>query len=240
MTERIITWRGRRFNQRTIDMLIAAERICGFPLVFAQGSYNKGVTQSAGTHDGGGAVDIDVEAYSPSKRTAVVRATRMVGFASWLRTPAQGKWKHHVHCEAVGDPDLSPQASYQVDAYLSGGPGGNGLSGKTKGPDDGPRNWVGVTWEQYEESQEVFTVTQYSDLMQQIKNEGAATRQEVRRQAIWTLRYGLQTEDEKARADKAFDDAIDAGKTLAEAMAAVSSVMKPIGDDLEKRAKANG
>jgi hypothetical protein len=87
---------------------------------------------------------------------------------------------------------------------------------------------------------ELFTVGQYENLMQQIKNEGAATRQEVRRQAIWSLRYGVQTEDERARADKAFDDAIEAGKTLAEAIAAVAAVMKPVDADLEYRARRNG
>lgn len=87
---------------------------------------------------------------------------------------------------------------------------------------------------------ELFTVGQYENLMQQIKNEGAETRQEVRRQAIWSLRYGVQTEDERARADKAFDDAIEAGKTLAEAIAAVAAVMRPIDEDLAKRAAANG
>lgn len=89
-------------------------------------------------------------------------------------------------------------------------------------------------------TQELFTVGQYENLMQQIKNEGAATRQEVRRQAIWSLRYGVQTEDERARADAAFDAAIADGKTLAEAIAAVSAVMKPIDDDLAKRASDNG
>ncbi|NUO56018.1 MAG: hypothetical protein HOV78_05105 [Hamadaea sp.] len=233
--QQVITWRGRRFNQRTIDMLQAVERICGFPLVLAQGSYNKGVTQSAGTHDGGGAVDIDVEAYSPAKRLIVVRATRMVGFASWLRTPAQGKWKHHVHCEAVGDPDLSPQARTQVQAYENGF---NGLA--SNGKDDGPRDWVGVTWEKYRAAQEEFTVSQFQDLIDETKRQGDATRQEVRRQAIWAMRYGVQTEDERIRADAAFDEVIEKGGTLKEALAALQAVMKPIADDLEKRAKANG
>lgn len=81
---------------------------------------------------------------------------------------------------------------------------------------------------------------QYDDLMQQVKNEGAATRQEVRRQAIWALRYGLQTEDERIRADAAFDKAIAEGKTLTEALAAVTALLGPIDDDLEKRAADNG
>lgn len=90
------------------------------------------------------------------------------------------------------------------------------------------------------EPEELFTVGQFEDLMQQIKNEGSATRQEVRRQAIWTLRYGLQTEDEKIRADAAFDAAIAEGKTLAEALAAVAAIFAPIGEDLADRAADNG
>lgn len=91
-----------------------------------------------------------------------------------------------------------------------------------------------------EPAKELFTVGQYDDLMQQVKNEGAATRQEVRRQAIWALRYGLQTEDERIRADAAFDKAIAEGKTLTEALAAVTALLGPIDDDLEKRAADNG
>lgn len=91
-----------------------------------------------------------------------------------------------------------------------------------------------------DEPEELFTVGQFEDLMQQVKNEGAATRQEVRRQAIWATRYGVQTEDEKAQADHAFDAAIAEGKTLAEALAAAQAVMRSIDDDLERRAADNG
>lgn len=88
--------------------------------------------------------------------------------------------------------------------------------------------------------EELFTVGQYENLMQQIKNEGSATRQEVRRQAIWATRYGVQTEDEKAQADHAFDSIIDGGGTLAEALAAAQAVMRPIEADLARRAADNG
>lgn len=89
-------------------------------------------------------------------------------------------------------------------------------------------------------TEELFTVGQYENLMQQVKNEGAATRQEVRRQAIWATRYGVQTEDERIRADAAFDTVVEAGGTLDEALAAAQAVMKPIDADLAKRAADNG
>lgn len=89
-------------------------------------------------------------------------------------------------------------------------------------------------------TEELFTVGQYENLMQQVKNEGAATRQEVRRQAIWSTRYGVQTEDERIRADAAFDAAIAAGKSLSEALAEVQAIMAPIDADLAKRLADNG
>ena len=40
-------------NRRTWNMIQAAENLAGFTFVITQGSYNKGVSASAGTHDGG-------------------------------------------------------------------------------------------------------------------------------------------------------------------------------------------
>lgn len=240
MTQKILTYRAIHLNQRTINMIEAAEWLAGFKFVLTQGSYNKGgVAASAGTHDGGGAVDIRARDLTPAQRSTVVKVTRQVGFASWLRTPAQSDWPYHVHCEAVGDPDLSSGARAQVADYMAGR---NGLA--SKGKDDGPRNWVGVTWEQWEKAhprwKDPFTVTEYENLMSQIKAEGAATRQEVRRQAIWMLRYGVQTEDNIARANKVFDDAKAAGKTDAEAMSLASASLSDINADLSARAAENG
>lgn len=246
MTQKIITYRGVRLNQRTINMIEAAEWIAGFKFRLTQGSYNAGgVAASAGTHDGGGAVDIALRDAStgvvfPKVRRELIRnATRQVGFASWIRDPSQSNWVWHCHCEAVGDPELSSGAKKQITAYMNNR---NGLA--SNGPDDGPRTWVGVTWEQWEKAhpnwREPFTMGQYENLMQQIKDEGSATRQEVRRQAIWMLRYGVQTEDNIARANKIFDDAKEAGKTDSEAMQFASASLSDINADLTARALENG
>lgn len=141
-----IWFRGVLLNKRTRDMILAAEKIAGFPFVLTQGSYNRGgVAASAGTHDGGGAVDVHAAGYTSSKQQAIVAALREVGFAAWLRTPAQADWPYHVHAEAVGDPELSAGARRQITQYMKGT---NGLA--SKGKDDGPRTWVGVTWESYQ------------------------------------------------------------------------------------------
>lgn len=85
-----------------------------------------------------------------------------------------------------------------------------------------------------------LTVSEYTDLSALIKNEMASTRQEVRRQTIWGLRYGLQIADNLETAADAYDAAIAAGKTPVQAEAAYNAVVKPIADDLTARALENG
>ncbi len=126
---------GFVINTRTKNMLVEAERLLGRDLVLEQGSYNPGGDPtSAGTHDGGGAVDISVQGMTSTTRTAAARALRQVGFAAWVRSPAQGNWPWHIHAVAISDTDLASQAQHQVgDYYL----GQNGLAGR--GPETGPR-----------------------------------------------------------------------------------------------------
>lgn len=142
---RVDTGGGTLVNTRTKAMLAEATRLLGRPLVLSQGSYNPGGDPtSAGTHDGGGVVDISVQGLEPAARTTVVRALRRVGFAAWLRTPSQGDWPYHIHAVAISDPDLSPPAQHQVgDYYL----GRNGLANQA--PDDGPKITI-RTWEEYQ------------------------------------------------------------------------------------------
>lgn len=115
------TYSGRTINQRTRDMLAEARSMLGHDIVVTQGSYNAGgVTASAGTHDGGGAVDVSVRDLSTTQRWETVRAMRRVGFAAWLRTASQGPWPDHIHAIAVGDTDLSSGARNQVADYFVG------------------------------------------------------------------------------------------------------------------------
>jgi hypothetical protein len=137
-----IYFRDKLLNTRTRDMILAAEKLLGYKLTIIQGSYNTGVTASAGTHDGGGAVD--VWGKSLDDATRVTNTMRRVGFAAWHRTPAQGNWGHHIHAVAVGDPELSRGAAAQVADYKAGR---NGLA--SDGPDTFTRAYVGVTWESY-------------------------------------------------------------------------------------------
>ncbi|GIG62983.1 peptidoglycan-binding protein [Longispora fulva] len=138
---------GYTIDARTQAMLTESERLLGFHLTLSQGSYNPGGDPtSAGTHDGGGVVDINVDGMSADTRTAVTRALRQVGFAAWVRNPSQGDWPWHIHAAAISDTDLSTQAQNQTgDYYL----GLNGLANHAA--DDGPRIPI-QTWEEYQRS----------------------------------------------------------------------------------------
>ncbi|MEV4316241.1 peptidoglycan-binding protein [Actinocrispum sp. NPDC049592] len=141
-----VTYHGATMNTRTKAMLVAAEGLLGRQLGITQGSYNPGgVGGSAGTHDGGGALDISVEGMSSATRVTVAKNLRLVGFAAWVRTPDQGDWGYHIHAIAISDTDLSTAAQHQAgDYYL----GFNGLA--NHGADDGPAVSPKRTWEEYQ------------------------------------------------------------------------------------------
>jgi hypothetical protein len=143
-----VTFRGVTLNTRTKTMLLEAERLLGRQLVLSQGSYNPGGDpSSAGTHDGGGVMDVSVDGMTSATRIDVARKLRTVGFAAWVRNPSQGDWPYHIHAVALADTDQSTQAQHQSgDYYL----GMNGLANRA--PDDGPVVMPKVTWEEYQRS----------------------------------------------------------------------------------------
>jgi hypothetical protein len=101
-------------------MLAAADAMLSWSLVLLQGSYTSANPSSAGTHDGGGVIDISVTNLTTTQRWETVRALRTVGFAAWLRNPSQGSWPYHIHAAAVSDPDLAPAARDQIHDYYFG------------------------------------------------------------------------------------------------------------------------
>lgn len=141
------TMDGQSFNQRTADMLAEAQKRSGQDFNITQGSYNAGVTASAGTHDGGGAVDIATGNLSKDERTAAVKALREVGFAAWDRTGV-ADFSPHIHAEAISDTDLDSSVwkssgNHQIFDYY------NGMDGLANhNPDNGP-DVPKTTWEDY-------------------------------------------------------------------------------------------
>jgi phage-related protein len=123
------SFRGVTLNQRTISMLLNAERILGAVFHITQGSYSTRVAASGSTHAGGGAMDTN----GPRGWDVAVRALRQAGFASWHRTRSQGPWNDHIHSIALGDTSASPAAKAQMASFRRGGDGlghGMGSGGK--------------------------------------------------------------------------------------------------------------
>jgi hypothetical protein len=111
-----ITFRGKTVNRRTAAMLSVMEQRLGYELTLVQGSYNAGgVAASAGTHDGGGAVDL-----APFDWRNKCHVGREVGFDIWHRLPSQGPWSEHNHGIAAGDREASSGAKVQETEYNEG------------------------------------------------------------------------------------------------------------------------
>lgn len=122
-----VTSHGVTMNVRTRAMLQQAEtyaRRMGVPVPFSisQGSYHRGYGPSAGTHDGGGALDLRVGGLSRATQLKFVKALRMAGFAAWSRGHYDG-FAPHIHAVAIGDREASATAKGQVREYFRGGDG---------------------------------------------------------------------------------------------------------------------
>ena len=105
----------KRVDWKTRAALEEAQALLGYPLTVVQGSYHQGVSASAGTHDGGGVVDL--LAWDWQRK---VKALRKVGFAAWYRPPVRGLWGPHIHAVLIDHGKLAPVAARQVIAYRNG------------------------------------------------------------------------------------------------------------------------
>jgi peptidoglycan hydrolase-like protein with peptidoglycan-binding domain len=124
---RRVRYHGVTMNVRTREMLQRAERYSkalGGPASFSlsQGSYHPGVGLSAGTHDGGGVLDVRINSVPRATADKIVKALRMAGFAGWRRGVNDGL-PPHIHAVAIGDRQASRAAKSQVAEYFRGGDG---------------------------------------------------------------------------------------------------------------------
>ena len=122
------TWRGHRFDQRTVSALKWAEKHYlavapkkRTPWRVGQGSYSAG-SLSAGTHSGGGAVDIMFAGLTKKQQRATTKWLRRAGFAAWSRVDARvwGAGNQHAHAVLRGHRTASPAAKTQMVAYDNG------------------------------------------------------------------------------------------------------------------------
>lgn len=124
---RVVSFRGVKVNVRTRVMVERAEsymKAMGLSskLSITQGSFSNGVSASAGTHDGGGALDISIRGYSAANADKIVKAMRMAGFAAWRRG-VNDTFSPHIHAIAIGDKRATQVAKNQVTEYFRGGDG---------------------------------------------------------------------------------------------------------------------
>ncbi|CAN7275912.1 hypothetical protein [Knoellia sp. LjRoot47] len=135
-----VTEDGEAVNERTRAMFRKAEALSS-NMTITQG--RGGADASAGTHVGGGVIDIRVND-APSQTSARVAALRKVGFAAWFRNWSGNE---HIHAIAMGDPWVaygSHRSLCQIYQFRFGGEGGS-CSDSTAGADR-PLVW----WEQYQ------------------------------------------------------------------------------------------
>lgn len=119
--------------------------------LITQGGYNNGaVPASAGTHDGGGVIDVAASLVDTAAKRKIWRRS---GWAMWHRTPAEGNWPEHGHGVLIGCPHVSAGAARQVTAYKAGK---NGLANGAA--DQGPKV-AAVTWEQALADSKVYSTS---------------------------------------------------------------------------------
>ena len=119
-----VYFRGRLMDKKTQAFLEAMEAELGYELTVVQGCYNAGgVAQSAGTHDGGGVVDLAAWDWENK-----VRVGRKLGGFGWHREDLPGVWGEHIHIGIRDHGRLSLAAQAQQRDY-DATPARDGLAG---------------------------------------------------------------------------------------------------------------
>lgn len=122
------TYRGAQMDEKTKAAIQRLEAALGYPLTITQGCYSTAVGASAGTHAGGGVVDL-----APWDHARKVKIGRDQAWAIWYRPELwrDGRriWPAHCHAVLIGHEALSDEAADQVEEYLAGGDGLAGVAG---------------------------------------------------------------------------------------------------------------
>ena len=120
VTHTVVQRDGKWLDQRTADFYDVLNKRMPGGVTIIQGSFNKSVDASAGTHDGPGALDLKpaLAAYrNEAGYRKLERLAREQGGAAWFRP-----WTNnfHVHVIVIGTKGLPTIAAKQIDAYLAG------------------------------------------------------------------------------------------------------------------------
>lgn len=175
-----VLYKGSRFSVEAAASLRELDRLTPtIPVVITQGGWNAGAVSASATSHDCDAVDISVRSLSTEQVATIVTTLRMLGWAAWLRTVAQG-FTPHIHAIPVGwgyvsgSAWLTGSAAFQAAEYLAGR---NGLAGR--GRDDGPRDYVGQTWPRYFATHQEDDMPTLDEVRAVIRAELAPVRADV-------------------------------------------------------------
>ena len=117
-----VTWVwGEPVDRRTASFLQWVERKSGVPVRVVQGSYQKkyggGAAASAGTHDGGGVVDLSISGLSRKQRVRLMRYIKRGGGFAWYRRGPGWVGTEHIHAGLRKHRNLAAGAAQQERDY---------------------------------------------------------------------------------------------------------------------------
>ncbi len=142
---------GVTLNARTIAMLKEAGRLRGCTYDVTKGSFTGPDGSSAGTHAGGGAIDVSVSRGGCGTPHAMVTALTKVGFAAWYRHTGSYVNNKHIHAIAISDLDMSTESAFPgvFDAREQIADWGQGKDGLSRAVVAAMTNTPLHTWEAY-------------------------------------------------------------------------------------------
>lgn len=117
-----VTVSGHILNKRTaalfeqVKVVYAVLGGTGY-IRLLQGSYTSAVSVSGGTHDGGGALDMEPSIKSSRNWSILQKAARFCMIADWDRPYLANNWAHHNHGIVIGDKQMSSAAASQIRDY---------------------------------------------------------------------------------------------------------------------------
>lgn len=209
----------------------AMEAELGRSVRITQGGYNAGgVSASAGTHDGGGVLDLATDG-NDAADLAQVRAGRTVGFWGWVRQPSEGPWGQHHHGIVIGCPHKSqPARGQERDAY-------NGLNGlANRGPD--PHRALKMTvrsFDMYQEVDVALTAEDKAWIAAAIENGSKDTHERVRSTIGWLVETYVRPIKDRVFSMKPVVE-VDVQALAAEIVSALpANDARAVADEIAKR-----
>jgi hypothetical protein len=105
-----------------------------------QGAYSWG-SLSAGTHGGGGVLDLQTWHLSAHERTVLINVLRKHGAVAWYRSGPGWAGNEHIHLVLCAHRNAAPGAKAQIREWAAGGDGLVGPAADPHWRPKRPRRW---------------------------------------------------------------------------------------------------